>query len=362
MDETANIAIKCTYNNGGEDELVGFSGTCSEDIIKWNIDNKRVWCSNEDCGCRKYYDKGFKGKPPEYPCYESALFVEWEYGAGSYHTGKRKGVNIHLSKNVKNKYAILTTRFPDDEEIDRKIIGFFKISAVENDDEEYPTTIYANPKVRVRLPLDEAKGLYFWNYYKNKKGGAKWGTGLVRYLSDEQVNQVLYDIRKITQDEEIKKVIDNIIGNIKITKPSGYRMRDGKDSIKHIYLTRKYGIGGEGKDHKKLKEWIFNNPKEIGIDPKTIKNKQMEYTFPSGDTADLLFEMKSNKYIVVEIETIDPNPGIYQALKYKVLKCMEIKENIDSKNVESFLVAWNIPKELKNFCYRYGIKFVEKKL
>jgi hypothetical protein len=49
-----NVAIKLTYNNGDEGDFVGFVGTCSEDIIKYNIDAGRVWCSNKSCQCKIY--------------------------------------------------------------------------------------------------------------------------------------------------------------------------------------------------------------------------------------------------------------------------------------------------------------------
>jgi len=93
-----------------------------------------------------------------------------------------------------------------------------------------------------------------------------------------------------------------------------------------------------------------------------VKNTEIEYVFISGDAADVVFELDGDKYAVVEIETIDPLPGCYQTLKYKVLKCAELGQDIKSSNVEAILVAWSIPEEIKRFCTKYGIRFVEKKL
>ena len=89
-----HVAIKCTYNNADEGKLVGFNGTCTEDIIKSNIENGRIWCSQNDCGCKQYYDMDFKGDKPKDQCYESRLFRDWEYGAGWCHTGKRAGSEV----------------------------------------------------------------------------------------------------------------------------------------------------------------------------------------------------------------------------------------------------------------------------
>src|SRR4030042_1439578 len=184
-----HVAIKCTHNNGDEGIYVGFYGTCSEEIIKSNIESGRVWCSQTDCACRKYYNSGFKGNKPINPCYESVLFRDWRYGAGSYHTGKRAGTPIRLSNVGIGKIAILTTRFPNDKEIDRRIIGFFKIGQI-IDEPRKETIMVADREFCIRLPLEEAKELYFWDYYSTQ-GGARWNTGLIRYLSDVQVVRIL---------------------------------------------------------------------------------------------------------------------------------------------------------------------------
>ncbi len=357
-----HIAIKCTYNNGDEDDYVGFNGTCSENIIKWNIEKGRVWCSNKNCDCRKYYDKGFKGKIPVEPCMESVLFNAWKYGAGWYHNGDRAGTPIHLSDVEEGKIAILTTLFPNDEEIDRRIIGFFKIGRItDNDDEE--TVMYADKKFRLRLPMEEAKELYLWDYYSTK-GGARWNTGLIRYLNDEQIVSILLDIGKTIRDEKAKALVMELLRqdfhSISPSPASGPRIKESGDRAKRIFMTRKYGSGGEGKEHKKLKQWIAQNPQEIGLT--NIKKTNIEYVFKSGDVVDILFEIDDNRYAVVEIETFDPLPGCYQALKYKVLKCAENGIDINSLNVKAILVAWEISQEIKDFCKKYGLSFVEKKL
>ena len=357
-----HVAIKCTYNNGDEGIFVGFNGTCSDDIIKWNIENGRVWCSQRDCECGKYYDKGFKGNRPVGHCWESVLFQDWKYGAGWYHTGKRAETPIHLSNVDKGKIAILTTRFPNENEIDRRIIGFFKIAKVTNNPDE-ETMMLADRRYCIRLPIDEAKELYFWDYYSTR-GGARWGTGLIRYLSDEQTARILLDLKETLRDEKAKAMLVNLFNqdfaNITPSPASGPRIRKSGNRIKRISMVRKYGPGGEGTEHKKLKEWIAQNPKELGL--VNVKNTEIEHVFISGDAADVVFELDDGKYAVVEIETIDPLPGCYQTLKYKVLKCAELGQDIKSSNVEAILVAWSIPEEIKRFCTKYGIRFVEKKL
>ncbi len=357
-----HVAIKCTYNNGGEGVLVGFNGACTEDVIKQNIESGRVWCNDPTCLCRKYYDRGFKGEKPDGPCNESRLFRNWEFGAGTYRNGKRKGEPIPLPNVVKGKIAILTTRFPTDKEEDRKIIGFYKISEVHRDSNS-ETLMEADDHFRVRLPIEEAKGLYFWDYYRNKDGGAKWGTGLVRYLTDYQVAQILADLKQTLRDEETKRVVSSLLSQdlsgVAVVPPSGPRSKKTGPRLKAIALGRKYG-GPEGPEHKKLKQWVADNPASIGLTD--VEGVEVEYYFPSGDTADILFRRHNNRDTVVEIETVDPLPGCYQSLKYRVLRCAERGLDVKSLSVTSVLVAWEIPPDVREFCGKYDIRLVEKKL
>ena len=85
---------------------------------------------------------------------------------------------------------------------------------------------------------------------------------------------------------------------------------------------RKYGPSGESIDHRKLKEWILDHPEDIGL--RGVLESHLEYEFFTGDRVDLLFDLEGDRYAVVEIETDNPLPGAFQALKYKVLKCAEL--------------------------------------
>lgn len=126
-------------------------------------------------------------------------------------------------------------------------------------------------------------------------------------------------------------------------------------------IRRKYGFSGESPGHKRLKEWISNHPEEIDI--RGVRKKKEEYKFfYTSDAADVHLELENGKYVVVEVETTNPLPGAFQALKYKVLKCAELGEDINPPDVEAILVAWAIPQEVKDFCHKYKIRFVEKNL
>jgi len=269
---------------------------------------------------------------------------------------------MHLRNVGEGKIAILTTRFPYDEETDRRIVGLFKIGEVREEPGK-ETWLIADRQLCIRLPMEEAQELYFWDYYCTKEG-AIWGTGLVRYLTNEQVSRILFDLKETVRDEKAKEGVERLIGEDFRGEvpppPSGVRALRSIPREKRVLLNRKYGASGEGIDHKELKMWIAHNPQEIGLSG--VTGKEIEYIFQSGDVADIVFNISENRFAVVEVETVCPFPGAYQALKYRVLKCAEEGLNIMSQDVEAILVSWSVPEDVRRFCKEYGIRFAERKL
>ena len=356
-----SVAFKCTYNDGGEDILVGFSGICSRDNIELNVENSRVWCSSPDCPCKQYYDKGMKGSKPKKPCYESRLFQNWQYGAGYYHTGKKAGTPIHLNQTDVGKFAFLTTRFPGEPESERRIVGLFQIGEVDN---SYETIVSATPESRIRLPLEEAKELYYWAYLTTKTGKPDWRTRLFRYLEDGPVHRVLADVATTVRDEgtkaKINRLITEVFGDEEPPPAVGCLPERSVQRPSNVGRRRKYGMGGEGEAHQNLKNWIAKHPDKIGLSG--VTDVDIEHRFLSGDLADIVFTHGNGQYTVVEVETIDPFPGAHQAIKYRALLCTQEGLSLDSNQVKAVLVAWSIPYEVQDFCNKYGIEYQVHKL
>ena len=352
-----HVAIKCNYNNGDEGLLVGFNGTCSDDIIEENT-QKYVWCKQPQCPCKKYVDSNFKGKRPELPCMESRLFKDWYFGAGTYHNGPDKGKS-KTARLAEGGICFLTTRFSNDKEIDRKIIGLYRIGKVTNS-KDGETLFYADYVNRIRLPLEEAKELSFWDYYSNKNNSQFWGSGLHRFLTDEQVKNILLDLNDTIQSVQHKEVINNLLDSLKQVKISNRgKSKNSNSRKKRIAVKRKYGGGGEGDNHRELKEWVAENPNLIGLS--NVTKHELEHVFISGDAVDILFELSDGNDVVVEIETTVPLPGCHQAIKYRALRCAERNLSLQSKKIKAVLVAWEISQEVKKFCNSYNILYYEIK-
>ena len=98
-----------------------------------------------------------KGTKPKNPCYESRLFREWQFGAGWHHLGVKAGTPKHLNHAQVGKFAILTTRFPNEPESDRRIVGLFQFGEI-LDEPDSETTLVATSKINGLVTQAFGKG------------------------------------------------------------------------------------------------------------------------------------------------------------------------------------------------------------
>lgn len=213
--DMSNIAFKCTYCDGGKNKTnIGFYGLCSDATIRYNINvAKHVWCSNENSYCNSYLDGEITRKELEFfvkkdgfVCYESKMLRDWEASAGYHHNGKNKDKPMTIRNTNSNSLALLTTRLPYEQEMDRIIFAIFLILENYEGDSMEEGHVKANPTYKIQLSIEEAKKLKFWDYYfnRNKPETIKFGSGLHRYISDIQAAQVIKrvcEIRKGTSEE-----------------------------------------------------------------------------------------------------------------------------------------------------------------
>jgi hypothetical protein len=346
-----SLAFKLTYNDGtfrdhDDNSFVGFRGACSRDLIAHNVP-KHVWCGQPENQCRQFFDNGMVGRYPRFPCMESELFEHWQFNGGMWHNGPRKGRLIEIGDTDVGKIAILTTRRPEQEESERKIIGLYEVGRIDN------TTLVAHQRRRIRLRRDEADLFDFWRYYRNSSGEPFWGTMLFRYLEDSQVHRVLFDMSSALTGAS-KQIADELIEQhfAGLSPPTHTGYLRPRPINKEAALRRKYP-GGEGKDHLQLKMWIAKNPSVIGLNS---AKAHVEHLFVSGDCVDVAFELANGDWVVVEIETNVPYPGAHQALKYRSLIAAQQRWNLDSTKAKAVLVAWKFDERTLDFCAQYGIE------
>lgn len=103
-----------------------------------------------------------------------------------------------------------------------------------------------------------------------------------------------------------------------------------------------YGSGGEGKEHKALKEYIKANPQKLGIHH--VVHSETEYVFPSGDRLDVYFVLKDGTHVAVEVKPStapeqDVARGIFQCVKYEAtMKAIRQLEN-EMYAIQTYLVV-----------------------
>ena len=214
--DMSNIAFKCTYCDGGKSKTnIGFYGLCSDATIRYNINvAKHVWCSNENSYCNSYLEGEITRKELEsfvkkdgFVCYESKMLRDWEASAGYHHNGKNKDKPMTIRNTSSNSLALLTTRFPYEQEMDRIIFAIFLILENYEGDSMEEGHVKTNPIYKIQLSSEEAKNLKFWNYYfnRNKPETIKFGSGLHRYISDIQAAQVIKKVCEIKKDTSEEK-------------------------------------------------------------------------------------------------------------------------------------------------------------
>jgi len=116
---------------------------------------------------------------------------------------------------------------------------------------------------------------------------------------------------------------------------------------------------GESEEHKKLKNYIAENPHLVGL-PQDSQKGETEYLFLSADKADIVFTTERG-YLGVEVKSIISNEsdiirGIFQVVKYQALLRAEQKSNKMSPTAKAVLVVeTELPKSLKKIAYMLGV-------
>ena len=209
-----NIAFKCTYNDNG------YRKVCNNNIYRYNTRIGRIWCVDPQNDCRKFEGKQILEN--DYPCYESCLFLNWQFGTGIKRGKKYHGTHISLKKANRGKLAFLTTREPIQFEKDRIIFGFIFINDIVNIPD--PEGIKEDANALEFIIGDKEKSLAihpeiklkFWDYYKNpdNQNTLFWNSDLFTYVSDFTAVNILKDLRQKyngKNDDAAIKILDNHI-------------------------------------------------------------------------------------------------------------------------------------------------------
>lgn len=127
--------------------------------------------------------------------------------------------------------------------------------------------------------------------------------------------------------------------------------------------TSKFGAGGEGKEHKAIKEYIASHPESLGINK--VVCAKTEYDLLSGDRLDVYFECKRNRHIAIEVKpSTSPDEdilrGIFQCIKYQaVMDATRIFDNLNYDNEVYLVVAGKLSSENRQIAIDLNVNVIE---
>lgn len=172
------------------------------------------------------------------------------------------------------------------------------------------------------------------------------GEGIGWFLNKESYSGVVpEDFSKLPKPRQ-KEVIQAELQKI-------YLYDNWRDVLKSLLLepvsgdfadvlaaTRAFG-GGEGDAHRKLKEYVAQNPACIGLAPSSPKG-HMEYALVSGDALDVSFCLPG-KWVAAEVKSRvsskqDIVRGLFQCVKYRAVMAATQLVTKSEATVEAVLV------------------------
>lgn len=204
------------------------------------------------------------------------------------------------------------------------------------------------------------------HYFYFQKREVKW---LFQFNRDDIKNE---SQKRLGSGTTVFKINPEVLKDIKrapkvwlTKKTSSVFNRDVKNiAIEERIRKRKYGSGGEGEGHRRLKYYVKEHPEEFGI--KNFAGVEIERVFITEDCADVVFNCidkrgkESNTVVEIKTEGADAVRGVNQALKYRVLLCAEKRIPLNAANVKALLIAWSISKEVESLAKLYGIRCAVK--
>ncbi len=127
--------------------------------------------------------------------------------------------------------------------------------------------------------------------------------------------------------------------------------------------TRSRGRGGEGPDHKALKEFVARNPQMLGL-PNGHAVGKTEHPLPSGDQVDVVFAARG-RMTAVEVkshisERADVARGIYQCVKYRAVLEAQASVTTPPFDVSAMLVfGGSMSQDLRELANTFAVQVID---
>ena len=123
------------------------------------------------------------------------------------------------------------------------------------------------------------------------------------------------------------------------------------------------GFGGEGEEHKALKEYICQHHE--ALDYSDIVLAETEHVLPSGDRLDVYFELADGTHVAIEVKpSISPDQditrGVFQCVKYfTVMDALRTIECEDYEIEVLLVTAKELSLQNKTLAEELNVEFVD---
>lgn len=123
------------------------------------------------------------------------------------------------------------------------------------------------------------------------------------------------------------------------------------------------GVGGEGEEHRALKEYVRDNPFVVGLGYGTPRGVA-EFPLPSGDRIDVLFS-REHLLFAVEVKPAhsseaDLTRGLFQCVKYQAVMVAKSRYDLDRRKITVCLVlGGELPERLIPLRNLLGVQVFE---
>ena len=117
-----------------------------------------------------------------------------------------------------------------------------------------------------------------------------------------------------------------------------------------IEAAKGFGGGGEGEEHRQLKQFLCENPQLVGLQ-KDDDVGEVEYDLPSGDSVDIVFDHRKRLH-AVEVKPAtapvgDITRGLFQCVKYRAVMQARARYQRDQRSLSVCLaLGGGLPSSL----------------
>ncbi len=124
-----------------------------------------------------------------------------------------------------------------------------------------------------------------------------------------------------------------------------------------------FGGGGESPEHKRLKLYVANHPKVVGLST-AVDRGEIEHPLKSGDKLDVFFR-SGHDHVAVEVKSAlsseaDIVRGMFQCVKYQsVLEAQQATEGLPQSARAILVLEEKLPKNLRPIKNVLGVEIVD---